>query len=153
MRQSPVCEARAMLVAWEHRDSLPFVLRFELSNYTATSGTNKDGLAHSTQDSLKRAGPWSEGFLCPKSGENEWSIYYQTSQMNYLGWGCSSVWRVLAWYVRGGGCNSQDDTKPSVVTVSYIPVLGRRRQKDHSRSSLTYIRVRAHQAQPMQVCL
>lgn len=46
-----------MLVACEHRDSLPFVLRFELINYTATSGTNKDSLAHSTQDTLKRTGP------------------------------------------------------------------------------------------------
>lgn len=55
--ESPGCEARAMLVACEHRDSLPFVLRFELINYTATSGTNKDSLAHSTQDTLKRTGP------------------------------------------------------------------------------------------------
>lgn len=37
MRQSPGCEARAMLVAWEHRDSLPFVLSFQLINYTITS--------------------------------------------------------------------------------------------------------------------
>lgn len=55
-RLSPGCEAREMLVACEHRDSLSFVIRFELINYTIASCTN-DGLVHSTQDTLKRTGP------------------------------------------------------------------------------------------------